>query len=101
MDFDDRTSLDEGLRSDAMRAASRNLREIARAGNLPRRRGRGGPLRRCGIGKRLTDTATKRRPSDPTAAGKSLVSEEPAEHTVRKLAERRTATAQQEASTEP
>jgi uncharacterized protein (TIGR02118 family) len=29
MDFDDRASLDEGLRSDAMRAAGRNLREIA------------------------------------------------------------------------
>jgi uncharacterized protein (TIGR02118 family) len=29
MDFDDRTALDDGLRSDAMRAAGRNLREIA------------------------------------------------------------------------
>jgi uncharacterized protein (TIGR02118 family) len=29
MDFDDRESLDAGLRSDAMRAAGRNLREIA------------------------------------------------------------------------
>ncbi len=29
MDFDDRTALDEGLRSEAMRAAGRNLREIA------------------------------------------------------------------------
>ena len=29
MDFDDRAALDEGLRSDAMRAAGRNLREIA------------------------------------------------------------------------
>jgi uncharacterized protein (TIGR02118 family) len=29
MDFDDRESLDEGLRSDPMRAAGRNLREIA------------------------------------------------------------------------
>jgi uncharacterized protein (TIGR02118 family) len=29
MTFDDRESLDEGLRSDAMRAAGRNLREIA------------------------------------------------------------------------
>ena len=29
MDFDDRETLDEGLRSDAMRAAGRNLREIA------------------------------------------------------------------------
>jgi uncharacterized protein (TIGR02118 family) len=29
MDFDDRESLDEGLRSEAMRAAGRNLREIA------------------------------------------------------------------------
>jgi uncharacterized protein (TIGR02118 family) len=29
MDFDDRASLDEGLRSDAMRAAGRVLREIA------------------------------------------------------------------------
>jgi uncharacterized protein (TIGR02118 family) len=28
MDFDDRAALDEGLRSDAMRAAGRNLREI-------------------------------------------------------------------------
>lgn len=28
MEFDDRASLDEGLRSDAMRAAGRNLREI-------------------------------------------------------------------------
>lgn len=28
MDFDDREALDEGLRSDAMRAAGRNLREI-------------------------------------------------------------------------
>ena len=29
MDFDDRAALDEGLRSDAMREAGRNLREIA------------------------------------------------------------------------
>jgi uncharacterized protein (TIGR02118 family) len=29
MEFDDRESLDSGLRSDAMRAAGRNLREIA------------------------------------------------------------------------
>jgi uncharacterized protein (TIGR02118 family) len=29
MDFDDRASLDAGLASDAMRAAGRNLREIA------------------------------------------------------------------------
>lgn len=29
MRFDDRATLDEGLRSDAMRAAGRNLREIA------------------------------------------------------------------------
>ena len=29
MDFDDRAALDEGIRSDAMRAAGRNLREIA------------------------------------------------------------------------
>ena len=29
MDFDDRASLDDGLASDAMRAAGRNLREIA------------------------------------------------------------------------
>jgi uncharacterized protein (TIGR02118 family) len=29
MEFDDRDALDEGLRSDAMRAAGRNLREIA------------------------------------------------------------------------
>jgi uncharacterized protein (TIGR02118 family) len=29
MEFDDRESLDAGLRSDAMRAAGRNLREIA------------------------------------------------------------------------
>ena len=29
MEFDDRGALDEGLRSDAMRAAGRNLREIA------------------------------------------------------------------------
>jgi uncharacterized protein (TIGR02118 family) len=29
MEFEDRRSLDEGLRSDAMRAAGRNLREIA------------------------------------------------------------------------
>jgi uncharacterized protein (TIGR02118 family) len=29
MDFDDRAALDEGLRSDAMRTAGRNLREIA------------------------------------------------------------------------
>ena len=29
MDFDDRTALDEGLRSDPMRAAGRILREIA------------------------------------------------------------------------
>ena len=29
MDFDDRAALDAGLASDAMRAASRNLREIA------------------------------------------------------------------------
>jgi len=29
MDFDDRASLDEGLASEAMRAAGRNLREIA------------------------------------------------------------------------
>ena len=29
MDFDDRAALDEGLRSDAMRAAGRSLREIA------------------------------------------------------------------------
>jgi uncharacterized protein (TIGR02118 family) len=29
MDFDDRESLDAGIRSDAMRAAGRNLREIA------------------------------------------------------------------------
>jgi uncharacterized protein (TIGR02118 family) len=29
MDFEDRASLDMGLRSDAMRAAGRNLREIA------------------------------------------------------------------------
>ncbi|HEY7591076.1 MAG TPA: EthD family reductase [Candidatus Limnocylindrales bacterium] len=29
MDFADRATLDEGLRSDAMRAAGRNLREIA------------------------------------------------------------------------
>jgi uncharacterized protein (TIGR02118 family) len=29
MTFDDRAALDEGLRSDAMRAAGRNLREIA------------------------------------------------------------------------
>ena len=29
MDFDDRAALDEGLASDAMRAAGRNLREIA------------------------------------------------------------------------
>jgi uncharacterized protein (TIGR02118 family) len=29
MGFDDRATLDEGLRSDAMRAAGRNLREIA------------------------------------------------------------------------
>ena len=29
MDFDDRVALDEGLRSDPMRAAGRNLREIA------------------------------------------------------------------------
>ncbi len=29
MRFDDRAALDEGLRSDAMRAAGRNLREIA------------------------------------------------------------------------
>jgi uncharacterized protein (TIGR02118 family) len=29
MEFDDRASLDQGLRSDAMRAAGRNLREIA------------------------------------------------------------------------
>ena len=29
MEFDDRASLDEGLASDAMRAAGRNLREIA------------------------------------------------------------------------
>ena len=29
MDFDDRTALDAGLASDAMRAAGRNLREIA------------------------------------------------------------------------
>jgi uncharacterized protein (TIGR02118 family) len=29
MTFDDRSSLDEGLRSEAMRAAGRNLREIA------------------------------------------------------------------------
>jgi uncharacterized protein (TIGR02118 family) len=29
MDFDDRSALDEGLRSDAMRAAGRILREIA------------------------------------------------------------------------
>jgi uncharacterized protein (TIGR02118 family) len=29
MDFDDREALDAGLRSDAMRAAGRNLREIA------------------------------------------------------------------------
>jgi uncharacterized protein (TIGR02118 family) len=29
MEFDDRSSLDQGLRSDAMRAAGRNLREIA------------------------------------------------------------------------
>jgi uncharacterized protein (TIGR02118 family) len=29
MGFDDRAALDEGLRSDAMRAAGRNLREIA------------------------------------------------------------------------
>ena len=29
MDFDDRASLDKGLASDAMRAAGRNLREIA------------------------------------------------------------------------
>jgi uncharacterized protein (TIGR02118 family) len=29
MEFDDRAALDEGLRSDAMRAAGRNLREIA------------------------------------------------------------------------
>ena len=29
MDFDDRAALDEGLRSDPMRAAGRNLREIA------------------------------------------------------------------------
>ena len=28
MEFEDRASLDEGLRSDAMRAAGRNLREI-------------------------------------------------------------------------
>lgn len=28
MEFDDRAALDEGLRSDAMRAAGRNLREI-------------------------------------------------------------------------
>jgi hypothetical protein len=31
MDFDDRAALDEGLASDAMRAAGRNLREIAPA----------------------------------------------------------------------
>lgn len=29
MEFDDRAALDDGLRSDAMRAAGRNLREIA------------------------------------------------------------------------
>jgi hypothetical protein len=29
MEFDDRASLDAGLTSDAMRAAGRNLREIA------------------------------------------------------------------------
>lgn len=29
MEFDDRAALDSGLRSDAMRAAGRNLREIA------------------------------------------------------------------------
>ena len=29
MDFDDRSSLDEGLRSDPMRAAGRNLRDMA------------------------------------------------------------------------
>lgn len=29
MDFDDHAALDDGLRSDAMRAAGRNLREIA------------------------------------------------------------------------
>jgi uncharacterized protein (TIGR02118 family) len=29
MEFDDRDALDDGLRSDAMRAAGRNLREIA------------------------------------------------------------------------
>ena len=29
MDFDDRAAMDAGLRSDAMRAAGRNLREIA------------------------------------------------------------------------
>ena len=29
MEFDDRAALDEGLASDAMRAAGRNLREIA------------------------------------------------------------------------
>jgi uncharacterized protein (TIGR02118 family) len=29
MEFEDRAALDEGLRSDAMRAAGRNLREIA------------------------------------------------------------------------
>ncbi len=29
MDFDDRAALDAGLASDAMRAAGRNLREIA------------------------------------------------------------------------
>ena len=29
MDFDDRTALDEGIRSDAMRAAGRILRDIA------------------------------------------------------------------------
>ena len=29
MEFDDRASMDDGLRSDAMRAAGRNLREIA------------------------------------------------------------------------
>ena len=46
MEFDDRAALDAGLASDAMRAAGRNLREIAPGpGHAPRARGRAGPGR--------------------------------------------------------
>ena len=47
MDFDDRAALDEGLRSDPMRAAGRILREIAPGlATFLVRRGRAGPARR-------------------------------------------------------